>query len=153
MLSKSLVKRLQPQLQHIFIVFHCWQEPSCQHRYDKKPHGQQPCPVQSSVRLGLVTIKRSGIFRGHTTVLYCAVLYCTLGRVTALHTERLLQIYTIYIPLDRKSQKSTKKRTQESNRAQKVLKKVMKLKKVLKKANSQKKALKKVMNSKRNSKK
>ena len=50
--------------------------------------------------------------------------------------------FWIYIPLDRKYQKST----QKSNRAQKRTKKVMKLKNVLKKVSS----LKKVMNSKKN---
>ena len=39
----------------------------------------------------------------------------------------------IYIPLDRKSQKSTQKRTKKSNRAQKSTQKVMKLKKYSKK--------------------
>ena len=58
--------------------------------------------------------------------------------------EKSFASFLIYIPLDRKSQKSTQKRTQKSNRAiKKVLKKVMKLKKGLKKVNSLKKALKK----------
>ena len=77
------------------------------------------------------------------------VVYLNATFYVVLHV--LHWCFCIYVPLDQKSQNSTKKGLKERKRTKKkVLKKLMKLKKVLNKVNS----LKKVINlKKKNSKK